>query len=353
MKIGVYISELLYEHDAVTLPGFGEFYTKYIPAKFVPEEGRIESPSKTIAFNQEKKQGDTPLIAHLVEKQNMQAEQVLKYLQDFSAEISHLLGEGKKVELENIGIFSVHEDDSISFDPDLSINYLEEASGFGTVKEPPRKTPDPEPANVVVEPTVTPIAAVSSAHASTPPEKPKKEKKREDFIMEKEKKQKLPPALRWIAFTVVPLLLIIIILALNYQYFFGGSKQHKQAETTIVTPTEELADVPAVTEEIPAEDVSASHQQQAVAEASVEPPKPEPGRNVYYIVVGSFPEETKAEQLALQLREQGATLASVFMTTGFNYHRVCYGYYYDISEAEAILGSVKETINSDAYILHR
>jgi nucleoid DNA-binding protein len=357
MKIGIHISELLFEHDAVILSGFGEFYTRYNPAKFVPEEGRIEAPSKTIAFNPENKQGTTPLVAYLCERQNMKEDQVSKYLSDFVSEISALLEEGKKVELEKIGIFSKNQDGSLNFEPDLSVNYLDETIGLGAVEEPPKKSASQ--LLVTDQPGEVPISEVVSAKESESVEANTDETnhKHEEYIMEQEKRQSLPPALRWIAFTVVPILVVIIILALNYNYFFSCSRQQKQTETTVIAPVETPSEDDAMTQpsgaEAPAEEARPAPQQQTVTDPGVQPPKPEPGRKVYFIVVGSFPEEATAEQLALNLRKQGASLASVFMKTGFNYHRVCYGYYYDLKEAEAILDAVKENVNPDAYILHR
>lgn len=356
MKVGIYISELLHEHDTVILPGFGEFYTRYKPAKFVSEAGKIEPPSKTIAFNPDKRQGDTPLIDHLCQQQNMQAGQVSKYLADFVEEILQLLGSGKKVELEKVGVFSPGQDGTLNFEPDVSINYLEEAAGIGSVKEPPQRNSDESFPSQDIHKEKD--AEESPVRSQTPfglynKETPKEKK---DLTMEKEKKHKLPPALRWIAFTVVPLLLIIIILALNYQYFFGGSRKEQVTETTMVSPADESggqANEPsAVVAEPEAEEVTPNQAQQTLTDPSVQPPKAETGRNVYYVVVGSFPDEAKAKQLALQLREQGASLASVFMKTGFNYYRVCYGYYYDLNEAESVLNTAKE-INPDAYVLHR
>ncbi len=359
MKIGKYISELLYDHDSIILPGFGEFYTQYNPARFVQEEGRIEAPSKTVAFNPDKKYGETPLVAHLCEQQQMHEEQVSKYLTDYVAEVSELMANGKKVELEKIGIFSLGQDGAINFDPDIAVNYLDETSGLGAVSAPPQKLPEqplpadkPEKADEAeylsaVEPTAADMNNQETHH------------KHEEFIMEQEQEQKrtLPPALRWIAFTVVPILVIIIILAINYQYFFSCTRQPKPVETTVVAPVEpspeEVTDQQVASQEPTAEAVREEQQQPPTVDPEVEPPKPEPGRKVYFIVVGSFPEEATAKELALNLRKQGAPLASVFMTTGFNYHRVCYGYYYDLNEAEALLDSVKEQVNPDAYILHR
>ena len=160
MKIGKFISELLFEHDSVILPGFGEFYTKYNPARFIQEEGRIEAPSKTIAFNLDKKHGVTPLVAHLCEQQHMPEEQVSKYLTDYVAEVYELMANGNKVELENIGIFSFDQDGSVNFDPDNTVNYLDETSGLGAVIAPPKKSPEQPP--LADAPEKEPITDTSS-----------------------------------------------------------------------------------------------------------------------------------------------------------------------------------------------
>jgi nucleoid DNA-binding protein/cell division protein FtsN len=356
MKIGMYISELLYDHDTVILPGFGEFFTKYKPARFLSEEGRIEAPSKTIAFNPEKTQGETPLIDHLCMRENMEAEQVSKYLEDFVVEIMQLLQSGKKVELEKVGIFSANQDGSLAFEPDLSINYLDEASAIGPVDEPPKKAAEVHTSAPIAPPAEN--QATPSGSKQQPALSGNAASKEVDITMEKEKKQKLPPALRWIAFTVVPLLLIIIILALNYQYFFGSTRKEKVTETTVISPgtetTGQVSDTAVTVRDSGTDRVESESdsQRQAVTDPTVKPPMPEPGRKVYYVVVGSFPDEETAEKLALDLRKQGASLASVFMKTGFDYYRVCYGYYYDLIEAEEVLSSVK-SISPEAYVLHR
>lgn len=377
MKIGVYISELLYEHDSVVLPGFGEFYTKYTPAKFIPEAGKVESPSKTISFNPDKPEGDTHLVNHLSEEQHMEASQVNEYLLNFSNEIKQLLDSGKKVELERVGLFSKDESGGILFEPDTSINYLNIPTG--EVPEPPKKESVSIPV-VAMAPDSGHLAESTPATTNqTIPPSTNEQKEREDHHMEKEKKAELPRALKWVAFTVIPLLIIIIILAINYDFFFGkrsdqagtgqaietGSLSSDELTDTTYTATDgDAAGSQAASEAGPGASASPSGSTAAPAVSSQtagsgtpvpaqEPPQRTSGQTIYYIVVGSFPDEEKAEKLAQDLRNQGAPLASVFMETGFNFHRVCYGYYYDLAEAERVLPTVKENVSPEAYILHR
>lgn len=387
MKIGTYISQLLLMgHDSVILPGFGEFYTKYSPAKFLPEEKKVESPSKTIAYNPDLKDGETPLIAFMANKEDLDIAQVQNYLANFVSEIDNQIKLGKKVVLDKIGVFSASQDGDIRFEPDRSINYLSQAIGMGIVAEPQliEKKPllgadseeTPETPHIA-PPTPSSTNSIERSYQTETEIETEIESETETTTMENEKRPELPPALKWIAFTVIPILIIIIVLALNYNFFFV-SKKVESPKTTAHTEVVQPSSTPAAAETATASDPViaqagdsqtqagsvASQQQVTSAQQTIarqdptaaqtqKPPAPEAGRKVYYIVVGSFPNLTQAEELVQSLRNQGASLASVFMKTGFNYHRVCYGYYYDLSEAEALLPTVQQSISRDAYILHR
>ena len=360
MKIGIYISELLFDHEAVVLNGFGEFYTRYNPARFVPEMQKVESPSKTIAFNPGKQEGDSPLLAHISKKEKMEAGQVEKYLADYVAEVKQVLEAGKKFEMEKVGIFSTAPDGDLVFEPDTSVNYLTDAVGMPPVKEPEKPVAK---ASEEGKQHVTPVTPIPLAEEKSPPAGPPTQ-------AGKQESPELPSALKWLAYTVVPLLVIIIILALNFNFFFGegglfSSSEKSPAPTELTTPpvaatdleTETEAEAEAAVDESetapaqPARTETAPATQPTSPEAA--PATPEAGRTVYYIVVGSFPDRETAEGLAERLRGQGASQASVFMQTATGYHRVAYGFFYDLAEAERLLPTVKENVSQEAYILHR
>ena len=50
MKMETYISELLYRHDCVILPGLGGFITNYRSAQIHPVSHTLRPPSKSISF---------------------------------------------------------------------------------------------------------------------------------------------------------------------------------------------------------------------------------------------------------------------------------------------------------------
>ncbi len=393
MKIGKYISELLFENDFVILPQLGEFSTKYIPAKFIPELKKVESPSKVITFNENNKSGGGLLTEYIAKKEGMTSQQAKEFVNKFVSEMTQSLRSGKKVELESIGVFSMDQSGRIEFDADKSVNYLNDSMGMTSVNEPSKKSeaeaksdldkvledisPDVAPKKAdptipVPPPTKKDIPAESSFTADAKkqesqkpaetvpgqrpvvtPVRPVQEPVSQKLVTpsrhethDKPSKAGLPPAVKWVALTVVPLLIIIIVLALNFDYLFGDkSVIWNKSEPIEQTTTQEAE--PVVEEP---QETDAVAEEAAAAEAA--PTAPEAGRPVYYIIVGSFEEEHSALILAEELRSKGASKADIFPVNRLGFYRVYYGYYYDLKEAENDLSKAKE-VNSDAWILHR
>ncbi len=394
MKIGKYISELLFENDFVILPQLGEFSTKYIPAKFIPELKKVESPSKVITFNDKNKSGGGLLTEYIAMKEGISSQEAKEFVSNFVTEMQNSLKSGKKVELENIGFFSLDPSGQILFDPDRSINYLNDAAGLGSVKEPAKKSEEEakseldkvleevqphdstpgqeseepeqsqseEPVSDEAEPTKEDLAEEPKRPASVPLGQRSRSihepigQKTDASNEYKEKNESvkqggLPPALKWIALTVVPLLIIILVLALNFEYIFGDKsivwKKDKQTETEQIVEDQDTQYQAAEQEQEPVID-----EPEEEFDPTIPPPPPESGRKVYYIIVGSFEEEHSALILAEELRTEGARTASVFPINRLGFYRVSYGYYYDLSEAERELNMAKE-INPNSWILHR
>lgn len=406
MKLGKYISELLFENDFVILPDLGEFSTKYIPAKFIPELKKVESPSKRITFNEKNKTGGGLLIEYIASKEEIGSQQAKGFVHSFVSEMQNSLRSGKRVELESVGFFTMDQAGNIVFEPDNSINYLSDSVGMKSVSEPDKKTEEEAKSDLdkIIEdaqsdvstppapppsPEVTPVAPppplppepteTQSKEEQTSEEKPEKEEAkapeppapprtmsvplgsrtatinkprtepvgRSRTSSSSEDTQKgagLPPALKWVAFTVVPLLIIIIIVAFNFEFIFGEKSIFKEREPIPVVSEPVVVDETRTAEPI-TEPVD-------VFDPTQPPPPPDAGRPVYYIIVGSFEEEHSALILAEELRTLGARTASVFPQNRQGFYRVSFGYYYDLREAENELEEARE-VNPQAWILHR
>ncbi|MFN2396056.1 MAG: SPOR domain-containing protein [Bacteroidales bacterium] len=384
MKIGKYISELLFENDFVILPEIGEFSTKYIPAKFVPELKKVESPSKVIVFNENNKSGGGLLIEYTAKQEKISSGEATEFINNFVDEMKNSLKSGRKVELDNVGVFSMNESGQLVFDPDTSVNYLSDSAGMPPVSEPERKTEEEakteldkaiEDAKAEVppkkeEPVEKPEEKPKETEATQPvsksaevsqPQKPQTEKvippTPKKKVVEK-KKQGLSPAIKWVALTVVPLLIIIIVLALNYDYIFGEKSVFSKSEVStepvrVETPAPAADDEPADDQMVEEETPAVTQEPDQPAPRQTTPATPEPGRKVYHIIVGSFEEEHSAQILAEELRLMGATNATVFPINPLGFYRVSYGFYYDLNEAERELKDVQQDINPNSWVLHR
>ena len=63
MQLSIYIQELLYKYECVTIPQFGAFLTRPLPAQ-VSLSGAIFPPHKEVTFNQLLTTNDGILAQH-------------------------------------------------------------------------------------------------------------------------------------------------------------------------------------------------------------------------------------------------------------------------------------------------
>ena len=365
MKIGKYISELLYTHDTVILPGFGSFSTTYVPARFVAEKNIVEAPARIADFSPVPKEGHTPLTRVIAEQEGMTEPAVNDFYGNLVSEINQSLQSGKKVELENIGLFQLDENGEIRFSPDRNMNYLKENTGVSHVKAPafipPEKkdeSGDSADSTPVEEGQTTPAFRAANESKPEPADETATEPGPETAMREKDEtnneERRSSGGLWWLFYIVIPLVIILLILFLNFDYFFGSEGLFRR-QTTVerVEPVPSEPAEPAETTLIDEPEEEITEPDPVPSDPDIEPPPPETGRPVYYIVVGSFRNEMEAQKLARQLRSDGAPLAMVFMQTPAEYHRVCYGYYYDLEEAENHKASLDGELREKAWILHR
>ncbi len=357
IKLGKHISELLYRHDSVVVPGFGTFSTRYVPARFIPEEKIVESPRKIVDFSPEPKQGDTPLIDHMAEREGKSPREILNYLSRTLRDVEHALEAGNKVDFELIGAFHRETDGSLKFEPSRQINYLEDYTGVDAVDTPLQKPPVEKKESEEEKKTLKTATVGTSKKPKT--DDPMKEPEKKAPGQEKPQKGKegMDPALKWLAIIGIPVLVILIILFWQFNYFFGDEGLFRSSEPVVVeapveTPVETPVEVVEEIEEVP-EPAPVPEPEKPPFDPHLEPAKPDIHRPVYYVVVGSFRSQYNAQTLALKLRKENNRLASVLDLTPAEFYRVYSGWYYDLEEAK----KAKEQLDKDhreiAWILHR
>jgi len=132
MQLSSYISDLLFEHDCVTVPGFGSFLGNYKPAQFDLNEEKFTPPSKQLSFNSQIRENDGLLAKHISKKLNITYDEAVKKIHQkvigWTIQIK-----SETIVLKNLGEIFLSNEDNIVFSPDNSINHLKDSFGLSPV----------------------------------------------------------------------------------------------------------------------------------------------------------------------------------------------------------------------------
>ncbi len=124
------ISELLFEHDCVIVPGLGGFITVYKPAHINHHNNTFFPPSKGITFNSALTYNDGILINALAVSQGTDFSKAGSLIDDTVKNIRISLLKGRKIELTEIGYLVINKENNIEFTPTHTINYLGDSFGL-------------------------------------------------------------------------------------------------------------------------------------------------------------------------------------------------------------------------------
>jgi hypothetical protein len=122
-QIEHYISELLYLHDCVIIPGFGGFVGNKKSAYIHPVSGIIYPPSKAFLFNKNLRQNDGLLATHIARMEGIELSKTTDLIEDFVKKIQSELEQRSAFKLQNVGTFTKGREGNISFLQDKSYNY--------------------------------------------------------------------------------------------------------------------------------------------------------------------------------------------------------------------------------------
>ena len=122
-SINHYISEFLYLHDCVIIPGFGGFICNISPAKIDKANSIIIPPSKKIGFNKNLIDNDGLLINHVSKHENISINNAENHVRTFSADLITKLRSNKILRIDNIGLFTYGKENNITFTQDNLNNY--------------------------------------------------------------------------------------------------------------------------------------------------------------------------------------------------------------------------------------
>jgi len=159
MKIELYISQLLYRYQCVTIPGFGAFLTEIQSAQLIENSHSFFPPKKLISFNSHLKNNDGLLANHIAQAEKTSYEYAVSAIEYEVLNWKKALQENRVFTLKNIGVLSLNAENNIHFTPNDQINYLAQSFGLTTFVSPivkreielPKPIPSSEKVNVDFE----------------------------------------------------------------------------------------------------------------------------------------------------------------------------------------------------------
>jgi hypothetical protein len=136
MKIELYIAQLLYRYQCVTVPGFGAFLTEIQSAQLNENSHSFFPPKKMISFNSHLKNNDGLLANHIAQAEKTSYDYAVSAIEYEVLNWKKALQENKFFNLKNIGVLSLNSDNNILFTPNEQTNFLTQSFGLSSFVSP-------------------------------------------------------------------------------------------------------------------------------------------------------------------------------------------------------------------------
>ncbi|WP_269241059.1 SPOR domain-containing protein [Flavobacterium limnophilum] len=136
MNIELYISQLLYRYQCVTVPGFGAFLTEIQSAQLIESTHSFFPPKKMISFNAHLKNNDGLLANHIAQAEKTSYEYAVSAIQYEVHNWKKALQENGLFSIKNVGNFSLNADENLIFTPYDQTNYLANSFGLSAFVSP-------------------------------------------------------------------------------------------------------------------------------------------------------------------------------------------------------------------------
>lgn len=318
MKIEQYISQLLYRHQCVTVPGFGAFLTEIQSAQLHESTHSFYPPKKVISFNAQVKNNDGLLANHIAQIEKTTYESAVAAIESEVIIWNSILEVNEKFALKNIGELSLNSEKNLVFVPSDNINYLKESFGLNSFVSPAvkREQYQQQAETFYSEPIVTPIVSSDETPVIELASEPKKGR----------------GYLKYAA---------ILVLALSATGSIGFKLyQDHVAEQTLLVETQVQKKVQNKIQEatfmmdnaIPAVTLTVREEKFA-----------------YHIMAGAFRNQANAENIYNNLIQSGYKARRIAQNK-HGLYPVLYGSYATLEEARAALDTIHQS-NPDAWLL--
>lgn len=310
MKIELYIAQLLYRYQCVTVPGFGAFLTEIQSAKLNESTNSFSPPKKKIAFNANLKNNDGLLANHIALAEKTSYEYAVSAIQYEVFTWKKTLEENELFSIKNVGDLHLNADKNIVFTPYDQTNYLTSSFGLAPFVSPlvKRAIFEKEVETIEEKATITMVPETKTAN----------------------------PYLKYAAIFVLGLGLAGSVGYPMYQNQIASetilveTAVQKQVQNKIQQATFFIeSPVPAVTLSV---------------KSTIEAKMP------YHIMAGVYREEKNADKTLRILNRLGYDAKRIAPNRN-GYFPVLYGSYATFSEAEKAKKEINEKHNPEAWIL--
>ncbi|AOW08788.1 HU domain-containing protein [Flavobacterium gilvum] len=324
MKIELYISQLLYRYQCVTVPGFGAFLTEIQSAQLLENSHSFFPPKKMISFNTHIKNNDGLLANHIAQVEKTSYDYAVSAIEYEVLNWKKTLQENRTFLIKNIGVLSLNAENNIIFTPNEQTNYLAQSFGLTPFVSPAVKREVELPkAEIVVEKTATNI-----------------EEETPVFNLESETRER-SPFLKYAAVFVIGLAVAGSIGYPMYQNQIASERVLVEATVQKKVQKKIQEATFFIQSPIPAVTLSLKSNKEEKEEVAKLP---------YHIMAGAFRSEANAQKRYRQLIAKGFD-ARVLGINKNGLYPVLYGSYATFAEAEKEKDSITETDNPEAWIL--
>lgn len=132
----LYLSDLLYRYQCVTVPGFGAFLTEIQSAQLHESSHSFYPPKKLVSFNPYLKNNDGLLANHIAQSEKMSYEVAVSIIENQVTSWRSKLNDFGAITIKNIGEISLNNERNLVFSPYDQVNYLTSSFGLTNYNSP-------------------------------------------------------------------------------------------------------------------------------------------------------------------------------------------------------------------------
>ena len=306
-KIEYYISNLLYIHDCVIIPGFGGFVGNKKSAYIHPVSGIIYPPSKALLFNKNLIQNDGLLATHIAKEEELDLLEITNLIEGFVQKIQKELKNRSAFKLQKVGTFTRGNEGNISFIQDKNYNY--NLASFG----------------------------MEANHKSKKVERIISE---EEVIVKTIKQKDFKKTLKKAAAVLIPLIGLSLIGITQEENITDIYNQMANLNPFTTSKTEIVKEAPTKEIEVPIVKIIETEKVEVVIPIITE-------QHTYYIIAGAFAEQKNANNLLQKLKRWNYDANIV---EGGNLMRVSYNSFQNREDALLALAKIRKD-NKSAWLL--